>query len=52
MTRDGPKICRVTRDWTQIICVTRTGHYNMMRDLLFYKRLTRDLQDLLIGFPW
>ena len=23
VTRDGPKICRMTRDWTQIICVTR-----------------------------
>ena len=22
-TRDGPKICRVTRDWTQIIRGTR-----------------------------
>ena len=27
------------------------GHHNVMRDLLFYKRVTRDLQDLLIRFP-
>ena len=35
VTRDGPKICWVTRDCTQIISVMRTGHHNMRRDLLF-----------------
>ena len=29
-----------------------TGHHNVMCDLLFYKWVTRDLQDLLIRFLW
>ena len=29
-----------------------TGHHKLMRDFLFYKCVTRDLQDLLIRFPW
>lgn len=28
----------------------RTGHDNVMRDFLYYKRVTRNLQHLLIGF--
>ena len=27
-----------------------TGHHNVMRDLLFYKRVLRDLQDSLLEF--
>ena len=45
VTRDGPKICRVMRDWTQIIRVMRNR--TSQHDVLFYKRVTRNLQDLL-----
>ena len=53
VTRDGPKICWVTRDCTQIIRVMRgrTSQYDAWF-AFFYKRVTRDLQDLLIGVLW
>ena len=46
--RDDPKISSVTRDGAKISRVMRTGHHNVMREFLFYKRVTRDLP---ITFP-
>ena len=50
VTRDGSKIYSVTRDWTQLSAWRATGQHNVMRDLLFCKRMMRDLQDFLLEF--
>ena len=46
----APKFAGWRMNEPELSAWRRTGHDNVMRDFLYYKRVTRNLQHLLIGF--